>query len=216
MEEIGKLLESVSSLLWPLIFIGVVFAFRGAIQSVIESAKGRKFTLKVAGNELTMEQVTEQQRHILSDLQEKIANIEETLEGLNSTSSIEAVDISQERNLSRVLWVDDRPENNSFLVSSLHEMGIEVHIAKSTDEGIHLFNSNSYDRIISDMGRPEGDHAGIDLLKTIRSTNEDIPFYIFCGGWAAKHLKDAAGDAGANGITSSGTTLLKMLQRENG
>ncbi|SHF72235.1 response regulator [Vibrio gazogenes] len=215
MENLSKLLESFASLLWPLSFVAILVYFRSSIASVIESAKGRKFTLKVAGNELTMEQVTEQQRHIITDLQEKIASLEEGLERLQSGASPESdvrddgkIDVSK----LKILWVDDNPKNNSFLVASLGELGVDVHIAKSTTEGIQLFNSIKYDRVISDMGRPEGGQAGIDLTKLIRESGSDVPVYIYCGKWAASNFKESALAAGVTGLTSSGTSLLKMLR----
>ena len=56
MTEVKDLLIAVAALLWPLIVIVVVCLFRPAIVAIIESAKWRKFTLKVGGQELTMEQ----------------------------------------------------------------------------------------------------------------------------------------------------------------
>lgn len=65
------------------------------------------------------------------------------------------------------------------------------------------------------MGRPEDNRAGLTLVKKIRALGSKVPFYIFCGGWAARNLRDEAINNGVTEITSSGTTLLSRLPLEN-
>ncbi len=213
MESFSHLLSALSSLAWPVIFAAMLFKFSEPLKKLIESARGRKFTIKVAGNELTMEEASEQQRLIVSDIQSKLAELEKrlsiTTEPLNLTSA-------PMRSSKHILWVDDRPKNNSFLVASLGEQGVKIDIALSTEEGVEKFKTGQYDMVISDMGRPEGEKAGIDLAKKIRALNTSIPFFIFCGSWAARNLKEESLNAGVTRITSSGTTLLSVLPLSNG
>ncbi len=56
MSEIKLLLDGLAALLWPLIAIFILYLFRPAIAAIIESAKSRKFSVKIFGQELTMEQ----------------------------------------------------------------------------------------------------------------------------------------------------------------
>lgn len=56
MAEVKGLLDGVAALLWPLIAIVILYLFRPAIVAIVESAKSRKFTVKIFGQELTMEQ----------------------------------------------------------------------------------------------------------------------------------------------------------------
>lgn len=112
-----------------------------------------------------------------------------------------------------ILWVDDNPQNNSYFVENFHSEGVVVDLAISTDEAQDKMKRREYDAIITDIMRPEGDKAGIELVKLIRKRNSAVPIYVYCGGWAARHLKDEALNAGANGITSSGTTLLVYVSR---
>jgi CheY-like chemotaxis protein len=214
MESVAQILSALASLAWPAIFASIMFVFNAPIKKLIESARGRKFTIKVAGNELTMEEASEQQRVIVSDIQAKLAELEKRF----SDSTVEPLPLSSSptRSSKHILWVDDRPKNNSFLVASLEERGARIDIALSTTEGIEKFKNGQYDIVISDMGRPEGGKAGIDLVKKVRELNESIPFIIFCGGWAARNLKDEALSSGVTSITSSGTTLLSVLPLSNG
>lgn len=214
MEPIATLLSALASLAWPAIFAVCIFMFFEPLKKLIESARGRKFTIKVAGNELTMEEASEIQRQTVNDIQSKLAELEKRL--ASNTPQAFVLESTPSRSSKRILWVDDRPKNNSFLVAYLEERGAKVDVALSTQEGIDKFKATPYDIVLSDMGRPEGGKAGIDLAKRIRELNPRVPFFIFCGGWAAHNLREEALAAGVTEITSSGTTLLSQLPLENG
>jgi len=209
MESFAELITALSSLAWPVLFGILAFKFYKPIKTLIESAKNRKFTFKVAGNELTMEEASEQQILLISDLQAKLAAMEKHLMANKSLST--PIKTNKDELACRILWVDDTPKNNSYFLASLREMGHGVDIALSTDEGIRKFKDHTYDIVISDMGRPEDKKAGVTLAKEIRALKSDVPFYIFCGTWAAKHMKQEALSAGVTDITASGTTLLSWL-----
>jgi CheY-like chemotaxis protein len=209
MESLAKLLLALSSFAWPGIFALLALKFFEPARKLVESANQRKFTIKVGNNELTMEEASEQQRQIVGDVQSKLAELEKRL-----ATSI-PISTSREEPTTpagkRILWVDDNPKNNSFVIATLEEKGARVDIATSTDEGVEKFRLMPYDIVISDMGRPESKRAGIDLVKEIRKSNRSIPFYIYCGSWAARNLRSDALEAGANDITASSTTLLSRL-----
>lgn len=213
--DLVKLIEALAKILWPLIFVYLLFSFRGSIKSVISSATSRKFTLKVAGNELTMDEVTEQQRVLISDMQSEIGELKKGLAKISVKEDISVIldegHHSEIVTVSSVLWVDDQPQNNSFLIANLESMGVSVKTVESTKLAMKVFRSGRYDRVISDMGRPESEKAGIELAQEIRKTDRNVPIHIFCGGWAAKNLKDEAINSGVNSITSSGTALLNSL-----
>lgn len=209
MDEVAKLISALSSLAWPIVAAVILFKLLEPLRELVDSAKGRKFTIKVAGNELTMEEASEQQRAIVSDLQVKVAELERLMT-TNAEVLKPEVPVAEVRR-SRVLWVDDNPKNNSFLVASLEERGVQVDIALTTNDGLALFKKYRFDAVISDMGRPEGDKAGLDLTRKIKELSPNTPVYVFCGTWAARNLKDEAIEAGVSAITSSGTTLLSSM-----
>ena len=208
-ESTAKLLSAVASLAWPLIFAAIVYSLFGPIKGLVESARTRKFSINVAGNQLSMEEASEQQRALMSDVQLKIAELQKQVgDGAMAMAAPLAETVRSGR---QILWVDDQPRNNSFLMETLASRGFRIDTALSTDAALERVKAASYDVIISDMGRPEGDRAGIDLARKLKAMGVAAPIYIFCGQQGAASLRQEALHAGVTDITSSATTLLSLL-----
>jgi CheY-like chemotaxis protein len=186
----------------------LLFKLFAPIKSLVESARSRKFTIKVAGNELSMEEASEQQRLLLADVQSKVVELEKRTTVL---APAHAPSAEPRPTGKRILWVDDKPRNNSFLIAALEERGARVDTALSTEEGIKKLGDSRYDIVISDMGRPEGEKAGIELARRVHERAPGVPVYIYCGKWAAMNLREEALAAGVSEITSSGSTLMAAL-----
>jgi CheY-like chemotaxis protein len=218
MDQMGTLIQAIAALAWPLIVIIILISFRDVVKAVLDSAKWRKFTIKVGGNELTMEEANEQQRQLISDLQKQIVDIKKTLDAFTATRQVketESVGMTTDK-VKSILWVDDVPRNNATLVETLSNIGIDVVTATSTAEAVAKFESKKFDRIISDMGRNESGQynrtAGISLINQIRSIDRNIPIVIYSSSRTAQTYRQEALAAGANEITSSAMTLLNALQ----
>ena len=76
---------------------------------------------------------------------------------------------------ARVLWVDDRPENNLFERRALEALGMHLTLSKSTEDALHKTQLSHYDVIISDMGRPPDPRAGYTLLDALRKRGDRTP-----------------------------------------
>jgi len=218
MEQVGTLLRGLASLAWPIIFALILFIFRDSIKDVLASAKSRKFTIKVAGNELTMEEASEQQRALISDLQRQIADIQKYLKDYEPAESKDELGPVQEVPVAAVksiLWVDDKPRNNAYLIESLIESGYEVVTALSTVDGLSKFRAGNFGRVISDMGRTESGQynpiAGLELVNKIRESGSNVPIIIFTSSRAVGSYRQEALGAGANEITASPTVLMNAL-----
>jgi CheY-like chemotaxis protein len=216
MASVAALLSAIASVLWPVIAIAVFIIFRPTLMEVLGSAKSRKFTLKIGGQELSMDEANEQQRSLILDLQSKVVQIESRIEATIPKNVATAEIRSEARSLSKVLWVDDQPKNNSYFVDSLNRLNIQVDLAETTADGLIKFSAGRYDAMISDMGRREGgrynDRAGFELLKVVREQDATIPFIIFCSTRGARENRDEAMRLGASGITSSPTELYSLLK----
>ncbi len=213
----AQLIQALASLLWPLMALLVLFLFKPAVAAIIESAKSRKFTLKIGGQELTREEANQVQQTLIADLQKKVSEIEQRLAG--AATGIEpratASFVEPTSSASRILWVDDHPKGNSYFVEQLSDAGFKVVLARSTAEGARKFDSQTFSTIISDMGRREGlvyhPTAGLDLLRLVRQKDPKIPFVIYCSWKASVRYKEQALGLGATAITSSPTELYGIL-----
>ncbi|WP_405781128.1 response regulator [Streptomyces sp. NBC_00859] len=78
----------------------------------------------------------------------------------------------------RILWVDDHPENNTTLTRLFRSVGMAVDTARSTAEALAALRRQSYDVILSDMGRADDPQAGITMLRELERRNIDLPVVI--------------------------------------
>ena len=112
--------------------------------------------------------------------------------------------------IHRVLWVDDRPENNTVIAADLERRGIHVSYALSTGLALTLLARNRYLAVISDVGRKEGPREGFHLLDAMRSRGDSTPFFIFAG-LSAPELRDEALLHDAQGSTNNSAELVRMV-----
>jgi DNA-binding response OmpR family regulator len=88
---------------------------------------------------------------------------------------------------ARILVIDDEYVIRTFLSEILSFSGYETDIAASAQEGLTLYEKNSYDLVISDLNLPES--SGWEVAKTIKSRTPLIPF-ILLSGWGIE-VEDA-------------------------
>ena len=109
-----------------------------------------------------------------------------------------------------MLWVDDRPNNNINERQSLEALGVSFVLATSTDEAIDKIKRQSFDAIISDMGRPPDPQAGYTLLDKLRASGNQTPFVIYAGSRSPEHQAEAR-RRGAVGCTNRPNELFEMV-----
>lgn len=109
-----------------------------------------------------------------------------------------------------VLWVDDRPDNNTHERRAFEAMGIQFTLALSTQEALDILSRERFGAIISDMGRKEGDREGYVLLDSIRQKGNYTPFFIYAGSNAPKHKREAEVHGG-QGSTNDPQELFSMV-----
>lgn len=128
---------------------------------------------------------------------------------VNIVSSTSRKPITEKRK-SRVLWVDDRPENNVYERQAFQAQGIEFSLALSTNEALDILKTNKFAAIISDMGRKEGPKEGYVLLDKLRSLGDTTPFVIYAGSNLPEHKKQAR-EHGAIGSTNRADELFQLV-----
>ncbi|MCP4141154.1 MAG: response regulator [Chloroflexi bacterium] len=249
MEGISTLINSIATILWPIIVIGILFIFRKNVQGLIESARGRKFTVKIGEMELSMDEFSKQQGDMIKDLQKRVNELQRKIE-LKSTEpeaapmaemeeesgaepvaeesaepenaretaskpDAESVTLDIDDDITDILWVDDNPKNNAFLIDSLYYQGVSVSTAENTKEAVERFKHGAFDCVISDSCRHEGKEvdncqAGFELASIIREMDEEVRIYIYTDKVDEK-MRMKAQHVGATAITSSPSELLKLL-----
>lgn len=118
---------------------------------------------------------------------------------------------------AKLLWVDDHPENNIYPRRAMEAVGIQITLSKSTQEALEKVHSDTYDVIISDMGRQPSDSqapyekmAGYDLLDKLRAEHINTPFIIYAGSNSPKHQKETISRGGI-GTTNNTQELFQMV-----
>ncbi len=219
MEQIARLIEALTPVLWLGLVVYVVVAFSPSVKRIVDSAAFRKFKVVIGGQELTMEEVTEQQTQVLSDLtsrveslRQQVVPIDEQTKGIHSPIEHAGAGSLPRRS---ILWVDDNPKNNGFIVQMLRDRGINVDIALTTQEAAPQIGSDRYGAFVSDMGRDEGGefvpNAGINLLKKVRAKDPQIPFVIYCSARGVRDYGEEALQLGATDVTTSPANLTRNI-----
>jgi hypothetical protein len=93
---------------------------------------------------------------------------------------------------NKLLWVNDRPENNVYERKAMESMGLEFTLVLSTDEALQMLGVHRFAAIISDIRRKEGPCEGYVLLEAVRAKDKTKPFSIYAGSRARHHQREAA------------------------
>jgi CheY-like chemotaxis protein len=243
LEAWSGFISALGGLLLPAAAVLFVLLMLRPLREVMAT---RKFTLKIAGFELSAQEVTDQIQREIADLQKQVSALQAAAE--RERAVVQAFDGSlpddpfgdapdaapapaedaapaarpgpapaPARRPRRVLWVDDRPENNALLVASLEAEGIDVATARSTDEALALLgaSANRFGAVISDLGRREGGRfagdAGLVLLRRLRAEGIDLPFAIYTSTRGVATARREVRDAGGQTITDSPTDLRRLF-----
>jgi CheY-like chemotaxis protein len=117
-----------------------------------------------------------------------------------------------ERRGTRILWVDDHPENNVYEREAFEAIGMSIYSALTTSEALQALNSNRFAAVISDMGRAEGPREGFVLLDRLRETGDKIPYFIYSATRTPELVRDTMA-LGGQGCTTNAQELFEMVSK---
>lgn len=221
---IVAILGAIGALALPVLAIVVIVRIWPVLRELFET---RKFTLKIGGFELSAQEATDQIRKQIEELQTQVAQLKETgrVSGSGIADSNADVDLPEPvPNTAPVvqpvaiLWVDDKPSNNAFLIADFQDQGIRIDQALSTSDALQKLSSQSaaYRVIISDLGRLENGRyvpdAGGQLAQEIRAMGLSTPLIIFSSARAAQD-RDRLIASGATEVTNNSTRLRTSVLR---
>jgi CheY-like chemotaxis protein len=225
-EGISKLLDALAKLLgvliWPATICYILVRFKTSIGDFISSIG--EATFKGAGFEAS---IKKRQNEVAGALAGALAATSAAgsehsgedgtphdaasaaRDAVQIASGVDARTIRQVEG-SRVLWVDDRPDNNNYERQSLEAIGVKFTISTSTEDAMKKLGTQKFNAIISDMGRPPDPRAGYTLLESLRASGDRTPFIIYAGSRSPEHQEEAR-RRGAVGCTNRATELFEMV-----
>ena len=83
----------------------------------------------------------------------------------------------QSRSRFKVLVVDDSADTLTLLDEFISQRGFTVYLAYDFDSAVDQIELGEINLIVSDIQMPG--RSGIELLKVIRSTDTEMPFFLF-------------------------------------
>lgn len=111
---------------------------------------------------------------------------------------------------SRVLWVDDNPQNNAYEQRALSALGIQFDAALSTKEALEKLAKTRYDLVISDYSRRDDSQGGLTLIDDLKRISNAPPIIIYSSGWSPEREAQLR-QRGAFGETNQALTLFQMV-----
>lgn len=209
--------EALGVVIWPAVVVYAVHRFRGPLGDFL-SGLG-EMTIKFAGVEATARrrQIVEAAAAIgaaVASKPDKAARPEEVLAGAEAAAGALAGVMTPQAlrrfGEARVLWVDDRPENNRYERQALEALGVRFVLSTSTEDALAKAAQGTFDAVISDMGRPPDPRAGYTLLDALRGRGDQTPFLIYAGSRAPEHVTESRRH-GALGCTNRPQELIEMV-----
>lgn len=113
---------------------------------------------------------------------------------------------------NHILWVDDRPDNNTHERQAFETMGLRFTLALSTAEAFERLSQGKFAAIISDMGRREGPREGYVLLDRLRKEGDRTPLFFYAASNAPEHKRETR-EHGGQGCTNNAQELFEMVTK---
>lgn len=213
---LGALTALVSALAWPLLITIIVFRLGPALLNFFQSLG--EFSLKGAGFEASAKRMqAEATAALLAAEVSKKGSDNPAFSVADAKAAAELVQEEVTPSLikraakTKILWVDDHPENITYTRQSLEAIGITVVHARSTAEALEKIQSSNFNVIISDMGRPPDPRAGYTLLEALRKVGNNIPYIICAAGGSIPANRFEAHRAGAFGSTNKASDVFMYV-----
>lgn len=237
LDELTKLLGALASVMWPCLAAWVLWALLPVLRSVV---KTRAFTIRLSGFEITVQQVADQLKNQLQDLQLQLAEVQRERPPAEPDGAFQTTETGQDAGEARaeaasgpepgpvpaggrpapgrILWVDDQPDNNALEIAQLEGLGYGITLATSTDDALAELErgrNKAFSLVISDMGRSERggfvEDAGLQLLQRMRSANHRQAFMIYTSPARQAEVSAAVAPYGNADATASPTRLLGWI-----
>jgi CheY-like chemotaxis protein len=191
-----ELIRLIPTVLWVTVALVVVFAFRDVIrQQLLPRMSGFKaFGVEATFAREQLDKAVEKQDVDVSpdDRSQVIRRAERHSDILQG---------------ARILWVDDNPGNNIYVVELLNSFAVFVHQVRTTAEALSALAHDQYDLAISDMERDGVADEGLRFVKQAREHG----LYRWTVFWIADYDPNLGTPPHALGITNRADHLLHYI-----
>jgi chitosanase len=112
-----------------------------------------------------------------------------------------------------ILWVDDKPQNNSSIVNDMqrqHHMRFQSVL--NTEGALNLIRTQYFDLVISDLGRPKDPVAGLNLLREFKKIGYRKPYAIY-STQIEETYQASLKEEGADLVTNLKEDLVKWISK---
>lgn len=109
---------------------------------------------------------------------------------------------------TRLLWVDDFPDNNISEIGIMSRLGASIDLATSTKSAREKLSEGIYDIVISDMGRSGNDDAGLDLINEVETAPLNPKLIYYSSGAVQRQTKTPPS---VFGVTDRPDELLNLI-----
>ena len=214
----STLVTLVTAFIWPAALVVCLLIFREPLGNFLDNLS--ELNLKAAGVEASAKRGQVAAAAVAAA--EVSRDREAGAEGAGTQPDVDdIVDVLPGRRAlrkidgSRVLWVDDHPQNNRYERQALEALGVRIDLSTSTDSALEMAAEAPYQMIISDMSRPPDNRAGYTLLDALRRQHMDVPVVLYTGTAKAADVAQARA-RGAVGQTASPRELIAIVTRTLG
>ncbi len=224
-----RLIELFISLLqvlvWPIVIFGILFFFRQPLRKFLDSIVEVNFKAgpietsarrdKIIELSTSLGAATAHWNDVAPGATSEaggvpVPDIERTKKLAQTISELMTPSTAQRMEEASILWVDDRPANNTYERQALEALGVQITISKSTEDALDRLQRKSYDVILSDMSRPPDPQAGYTLLGKLKEMQITTPYIIYAGSRRPEHVAKAKA-MGAFGTTNDPQELLELV-----
>lgn len=198
-EQAATLIKAIAELLgiliWPVVIVVVAIRFRSSLSLLVANLSELSFKVPGVEGSARINQVKAAVNLGAAAVSRSAAAGSGS--GLSAHDSDRLArslpDPLEQRRLrgTRILWVDDRPENNTYERRVFEALGLVVSTSTSTDDALAQQARERSDLIISDMGRPPDARAGYTLLDALRKRGDQTPYVIYASSNSPKDKAEA-------------------------
>ena len=124
--ELSTLLKSIASILWPIIASVLLMVLWPKIKALVSSALTREFTIKIAGQELTMKPAIQEQQKLIDNIEAELIEMKRKIELAASPSGVDELEKVEFTNKDDIALQKSRA-SLAQTIKSIIESGLNEH-----------------------------------------------------------------------------------------